>query len=105
MVNKHLRAQEVALQSRLSCSYLVDSGGAILPRQDEVFPYYAHFGRNLVQPSADERFQGIPQVAAVLYSCTAAGAYVPAMSDEVVIVRQQDTIFLGSQPLVKADTG
>ncbi|WP_432826497.1 carboxyl transferase domain-containing protein [Dactylosporangium sp. CA-092794] len=103
-VKKHLRAQEVALHNRLPCIYLVDSGGAFLPRQDEVFPDRDHFGRifyNQAQLSA----QRIPQIAAVLGSCTAGGAYVPAMSDEAVIVRNQGTIFLGGPPLVKAATG
>ena len=103
-VKKHLRAQEVALQNRLPCIYLVDSGGAYLPMQDEVFPDREHFGRifyNQAQMSAP----GIPQIAAVLGSCTAGGAYVPAMSDEAVIVRNQGTIFLGGPPLVKAATG
>ena len=103
-VKKHLRAQEVALQNRLPCIYLVDSGGAFLPRQDEVFPDREHFGRiffNQATMSASE----IPQIAAVLGSCTAGGAYVPAMSDENVIVRNQGTIFLGGPPLVKAATG
>ncbi len=103
-VKKHLRAQEVALQNRLPCVYLVDSGGAYLPMQDEVFPDREHFGRifyNQAQMSA----QGIAQIAAVLGSCTAGGAYVPAMSDEAVIVRNQGTIFLGVPPLVAAATG
>jgi 3-methylcrotonyl-CoA carboxylase beta subunit len=103
-VKKHLRAQEVALQNNLPCLYLVDSGGAFLPHQDEVFPDREHFGRifyNQATMSAKE----IPQVAAVLGSCTAGGAYVPAMSDEAVIVREQGTIFLGGPPLVKAATG
>src|SRR3954452_11138061 len=103
-VKKHLRAQEIARQNRLPCIYLVDSGGAVLPRQDEVFPDRDHFGRifyNQATMSAD----GIPQIAAVLGSCTAGGAYVPAMSDEAVIVRNQGTIFLGGPPLVKAATG
>jgi 3-methylcrotonyl-CoA carboxylase beta subunit/propionyl-CoA carboxylase len=103
-VKKHLRAQEVAFQNRLSCVYLVDSGGAFLPLQDEVFPDRDHFGRiffNQARMSAAR----IPQVAIVLGSCTAGGAYVPAMSDEVVIVRRQGTIFLGGPPLVKAATG
>ncbi|MDF9716442.1 carboxyl transferase domain-containing protein [Nocardioides sp. ChNu-99] len=103
-VKKHLRAQTVALQNRLPCLYLVDSGGAFLPMQDEVFPDREHFGRiffNQAQMSA----QGIPQLAAVMGSCTAGGAYVPAMSDETVIVREQGTIFLGGPPLVKAATG
>jgi 3-methylcrotonyl-CoA carboxylase beta subunit len=103
-VKKHLRAQEVALENRLPCVYLVDSGGAFLPLQDEVFPDRDHFGRiffNQAQMSA----RGIAQIAAVLGSCTAGGAYVPAMSDEVVIVKDQGTIFLGGPPLVKAATG
>jgi 3-methylcrotonyl-CoA carboxylase beta subunit len=103
-VKKHLRAQEIALENRLPCIYLVDSGGAFLPLQAEVFPDRDHFGRifyNQAQMSA----KGIPQIAAVLGSCTAGGAYVPAMSDETVIVRGQGTIFLGGPPLVKAATG
>ncbi|WP_460572200.1 carboxyl transferase domain-containing protein [Humibacter soli] len=103
-VKKHLRAQEVALENRLPCVYLVDSGGAYLPMQDEVFPDRDHFGRiffNQAQLSA----AGVPQLAAVLGSCTAGGAYVPAMSDENVIVRGQGTIFLGGPPLVKAAIG
>ena len=103
-VKKHLRAQEIALENRLPCVYLVDSGGAFLPLQDEVFPDREHFGRifyNQARMSAAD----IPQVAAVLGSCTAGGAYVPAMSDEVVIVKEQGTIFLGGPPLVKAATG
>jgi 3-methylcrotonyl-CoA carboxylase beta subunit len=103
-VKKHLRAQEIAEQNRLPCIYLVDSGGAFLPKQDEVFPDRDHFGRifyNQAQLSA----QGIPQIAAVLGSCTAGGAYVPAMADEAVIVKNQGTIFLGGPPLVKAATG
>jgi 3-methylcrotonyl-CoA carboxylase beta subunit len=103
-VKKHLRAQEVALGNRLPCIYLVDSGGAFLPRQDEVFPDREHFGR-IFYNQATMSAQGIPQVAAVLGSCTAGGAYVPAMSDEAVIVREQGTIFLGGPPLVKAATG
>lgn len=103
-VKKHLRAQEVALQNRLPCIYLVDSGGAFLPRQDEVFPDREHFGR-IFYNQATMSAAGIPQVAAVLGSCTAGGAYVPAMSDEAVIVREQGTIFLGGPPLVKAATG
>ncbi len=103
-VKKHLRAQEVALHNRLPCIYLVDSGGAFLPRQDEVFPDREHFGR-IFYNQATMSAQGIPQVAAVLGSCTAGGAYVPAMSDEAVIVRDQGTIFLGGPPLVKAATG
>ncbi len=103
-VKKHLRAQEVALHNRLPCVYLVDSGGAFLPRQEDVFPDREHFGRiffNQATMSAAE----IPQIAAVMGSCTAGGAYVPAMSDETVIVRNQGTIFLGGPPLVKAATG
>jgi 3-methylcrotonyl-CoA carboxylase beta subunit len=103
-VKKHLRAQEVALENRLPCVYLVDSGGAYLPLQDEVFPDRDHFGRiffNQAMMSA----AGVPQVAAVLGSCTAGGAYVPAMSDESVIVAGQGTIFLAGPPLVKAATG
>jgi 3-methylcrotonyl-CoA carboxylase beta subunit len=103
-VKKHLRAQEVALHNRLPCVYLVDSGGAFLPRQDEVFPDREHFGR-IFYNQATMSGLGIPQVAAVLGSCTAGGAYVPAMSDEAVIVRGQGTIFLGGPPLVKAATG
>jgi len=103
-VKKHLRAQEIALQNRLPCLYLVDSGGAFLPLQDEVFPDREHFGRIFFnQARMSER--GIAQIAAVLGSCTAGGAYVPAMSDECVIVREQGTIFLGGPPLVKAATG
>ena len=103
-VKKHLRAQTIAQQNRLPCVYLVDSGGAFLPMQDEVFPDREHFGRiffNQAQLSA----AGIPQIASVMGSCTAGGAYVPAMSDETVIVRNQGTIFLGGPPLVKAATG
>jgi 3-methylcrotonyl-CoA carboxylase beta subunit len=103
-VKKHLRAQEVALSNRLPCVYLVDSGGAFLPMQDEVFPDREHFGRIFFN-QATMSAAGIPQIAAVLGSCTAGGAYVPAMSDEVVIVRNQGTIFLGGPPLVKAATG
>jgi 3-methylcrotonyl-CoA carboxylase beta subunit len=103
-VKKHLRAQEVALHNNLPCIYLVDSGGAFLPRQDEVFPDREHFGRIFFN-QATMSARGIPQVAAVLGSCTAGGAYVPAMSDENVIVRNQGTIFLGGPPLVKAATG
>jgi 3-methylcrotonyl-CoA carboxylase beta subunit len=103
-VKKHLRAQEIALHNRLPCVYLVDSGGAFLPRQDEVFPDREHFGR-IFYNQATMSGQGIPQIAAVLGSCTAGGAYVPAMSDEAVIVRNQGTIFLGGPPLVKAATG
>lgn len=103
-VKKHLRAQEVALQNRLPCVYLVDSGGAFLPKQDEVFPDREHFGRIFFN-QATMSARGIPQVACVMGSCTAGGAYVPAMSDETVIVREQGTIFLGGPPLVKAATG
>jgi 3-methylcrotonyl-CoA carboxylase beta subunit len=103
-VKKHLRAQEVALQNRLPCLYLVDSGGAFLPMQDEVFPDREHFGRIFFN-QATMSAQGIPQLAAVMGSCTAGGAYVPAMSDETIIVRDQGTIFLGGPPLVKAATG
>src|SRR5271165_6285781 len=103
-VKKHLRAQDVARQNNLPCIYMVDSGGAFLPQQDEIFPDERHFGRifyNQAQMSA----QGIPQIAIVMGSCTAGGAYVPAMSDESIIVRNQGTIFLGGPPLVKAATG
>src|SRR5436853_695005 len=103
-VKKHLRAQEVAAQNRLPCLYLVDSGGAFLPLQDEVFPDRDHFGRiffNQARVSA----AGIPQIAVVMGSCTAGGAYVPAMSDQSVIVRNQGTIFIGGPPLVKAAVG
>jgi len=103
-VKKHLRAQEVARANRLPCIYLVDSGGAFLPMQDEVFPDKEHFGRIFFN-QANLSGQGIPQVAAVMGSCTAGGAYVPAMSDETVIVKEQGTIFLGGPPLVKAATG
>jgi 3-methylcrotonyl-CoA carboxylase beta subunit len=103
-VKKHLRAQEVALQNRLPCLYLVDSGGAFLPMQDEVFPDREHFGRIFFN-QANMSARGIPQIAAVMGSCTAGGAYVPAMSDETIIVRDQGTIFLGGPPLVKAATG
>ncbi|MFI1971781.1 methylcrotonoyl-CoA carboxylase [Streptomyces cinnamoneus] len=103
-VKKHLRAQEIALENRLPCLYLVDSGGAFLPMQDEVFPDRDHFGR-IFYNQARMSGAGIPQIAAVLGSCTAGGAYVPAMSDEAVIVRGQGTIFLGGPPLVKAATG
>jgi 3-methylcrotonyl-CoA carboxylase beta subunit len=98
-VKKHLRAQEVALANNLPCVYLVDSGGAFLPRQDEVFPDRDHFGR-IFYNQATMSARGIAQIAAVLGSCTAGGAYVPAMSDEAVIVRNQGTIFLGGPPLV-----
>ncbi len=103
-VKKHLRAQEIAAENRLPCIYLVDSGGAFLPLQDEVFPDREHFGRiffNQARMSA----AGIPQVAVVMGSCTAGGAYVPAMCDEAIIVRRQGTIFLGGPPLVRAATG
>lgn len=103
-VKKHLRAQEIALENRLPCLYLVDSGGAFLPRQDEVFPDREHFGR-IFYNQAQLSSRGIPQISAVLGSSTAGGAYVPAMSDESVIVRNQGTIFLGGPPLVKAATG
>jgi 3-methylcrotonyl-CoA carboxylase beta subunit len=103
-VKKHLRAQEVALHNNLPCIYLVDSGGAFLPEQDNVFPDREHFGR-IFYNQAQMSSKGIPQIAAVLGSCTAGGAYVPAMSDEAVIVRNQGTIFLGGPPLVKAATG
>lgn len=103
-VKKHLRAQEIAEKNHLPCIYLVDSGGAFLPMQDEVFPDRDHFGRifyNQAQMSA----KGIPQIAVVMGSCTAGGAYVPAMSDETIIVKNQGTIFLAGPPLVKAATG
>lgn len=103
-VKKHLRAQEIALENHLPCIYLVDSGGAFLPLQSEVFPDREHFGRIFFN-QATMSAHGIPQIAAVLGSCTAGGAYVPAMSDEAVIVRNQGTIFLGGPPLVKAATG
>ncbi len=103
-VKKHLRAQEVALANRLPCVYLVDSGGAFLPRQDEVFPDRDHFGR-IFYNQARLSSLGIPQIASVMGSCTAGGAYVPAMSDETVIVANQGTIFLGGPPLVRAATG
>ena len=103
-VKKHLRAQEIAFENRLPCIYLVDSGGANLPRQTEVFPDRDHFGR-IFYNQANLSAAGIAQIAAVMGSCTAGGAYVPAMSDETVIVRNQGTIFLGGPPLVKAATG
>jgi len=103
-VKKHLRAQEIALENRLPCVYLVDSGGAFLPLQDEVFPDREHFGR-IFYNQARLSAAGIPQVAVVMGSCTAGGAYVPAMCDESVIVKNQGTIFLGGPPLVKAATG
>jgi 3-methylcrotonyl-CoA carboxylase beta subunit len=103
-VKKHLRAQDIARENRLPCIYLVDSGGANLPRQDEVFPDRDHFGR-IFYNQATMSAVGIPQIAVVMGSCTAGGAYVPAMSDEAIIVRSQGTIFLGGPPLVKAATG
>src|SRR5690242_13650212 len=103
-VKKHLRAQEIAQQNNLPCIYLVDSGGANLPNQDEVFPDRDHFGRIFFN-QANMSAQGIPQIAVVMGSCTAGGAYVPAMSDESIIVRNQGTIFLAGPPLVKAATG
>jgi 3-methylcrotonyl-CoA carboxylase beta subunit len=103
-VKKHLRAQEIALENHLPCIYLVDSGGAFLPLQDEVFPDREHFGR-IFYNQARLSAANIPQVAVVMGSCTAGGAYVPAMSDESIIVRKQGTIFLGGPPLVKAATG
>jgi 3-methylcrotonyl-CoA carboxylase beta subunit len=103
-VKKHLRAQEIAAQNRLPCVYLVDSGGAFLPLQDEVFPDKEHFGR-IFYNQANLSSQGVAQVAVVMGSCTAGGAYVPAMCDESIIVKNQGTIFLGGPPLVKAATG
>ena len=103
-VKKHLRAQEIARENRLPCIYLVDSGGANLPHQTEVFPDREHFGR-IFYNQATLSSLGIPQIAVVMGSCTAGGAYVPAMSDETIIVRNQGTIFLGGPPLVKAATG
>ncbi|MFC0708882.1 carboxyl transferase domain-containing protein [Azorhizophilus paspali] len=103
-VKKHLRAQTIARENRLPCLYLVDSGGANLPRQDEVFPDREHFGRIFFN-QANMSAQGIPQIAVVMGSCTAGGAYVPAMSDETIMVREQATIFLAGPPLVKAATG
>ena len=103
-VKKHLRAQEIAMQNRLPCVYLVDSGGANLPHQAEVFPDREHFGRIFFN-QARMAARAIPQIACVMGSCTAGGAYVPAMSDETIIVRGQGTIFLGGPPLVKAATG
>jgi len=103
-VKKHLRAQEIAAENRLPCLYLVDSGGAFLPMQDEVFPDREHFGR-IFYNQANLSAAGIPQIAVVMGSCTAGGAYVPAMCDETVIVRDQGTIFLGGPPLVRAATG
>ena len=103
-VKKHLRAQEIARENRLPCIYLVDSGGANLPHQTEVFPDREHFGR-IFYNQATLSSLGIPQIAVVMGSCTAGGAYVPAMSDETIIVKGQGTIFLGGPPLVKAATG
>ncbi|MBZ0291452.1 MAG: methylcrotonoyl-CoA carboxylase, partial [Anaerolineae bacterium] len=103
-VKKHLRAQQVALENHLPCIYLVDSGGAYLPMQDEVFPDADDFGR-IFYNQARMSAAGIPQISAVMGSCTAGGAYVPAMSDETVIVKGTGTIFLGGPPLVKAATG
>src|SRR5271163_3673582 len=103
-VKKHLRAQEIARDNRLPCIYLVDSGGANLPHQTEVFPDRDHFGR-IFYNQATMSAAGIPQIAVVMGSCTAGGAYVPAMSDESIIVKNQGTIFLGGPPLVKAATG
>lgn len=103
-VKKHLRAQEIAMQNKLPCIYLVDSGGAFLPLQDEVFPDKEHFGR-IFYNQANMSAAGIPQIACVMGSCTAGGAYVPAMSDENIIVKGNGTIFLGGPPLVKAATG
>ena len=103
-VKKHLRAQEVARTNRLPCIYLVDSGGAFLPQQDEIFPDREHFGRIFFN-QANMSAEGVPQIACVMGSCTAGGAYVPAMSDESIIVRRQGTIFLGGPPLVAAATG
>src|SRR5437763_1712170 len=103
-VKKHLRAQDIARQNRLPCIYMVDSGGAFLPQQDDIFPDERHFGR-IFYNQAQMSSEGIPQIAIVMGSCTAGGAYVPAMSDESIIVRNQGTIFLGGPPLVKAATG
>ncbi|HMM87189.1 carboxyl transferase domain-containing protein [Azohydromonas sp.] len=103
-VKKHLRAQEIAQQNRLPCIYLVDSGGANLPNQDDVFPDREHFGR-IFYNQANLSAQGVPQIAVVMGSCTAGGAYMPAMSDETIIVKNQGTIFLGGPPLVKAAIG
>src|SRR6187401_1548803 len=103
-VKKHLRAQDIARQNNLPCVYMVDSGGAFLPLQDEIFPDERHFGR-IFYNQAQMSSAGIPQIAIVMGSCTAGGAYVPAMSDESIIVRNQGTIFLGGPPLVKAATG
>src|SRR6201997_2714013 len=103
-VKKHLRAQDIARQNNLPCVYMVDSGGAFLPLQDEIFPDERHFGR-IFYNQARMSALGIPQIAVVMGSCTAGGAYVPAMSDETIIVKEQGTIFLGGPPLVKAATG
>ncbi|HMT93683.1 carboxyl transferase domain-containing protein [uncultured Thiothrix sp.] len=103
-VKKHLRAQAIAIENRLPCIYLVDSGGAFLPLQDEVFPDKDHFGR-IFYNQANMSAQGIPQIAVVMGSCTAGGAYVPAMCDQSIIVKEQGTIFLGGPPLVRAATG
>ena len=103
-VKKHLRAQTIAEQNNLPCIYLVDSGGANLPRQDDVFPDREHFGRIFFN-QANMSAKNIPQIAVVMGSCTAGGAYVPAMADESIIVKEQATIFLGGPPLVKAATG
>src|SRR5205085_3238883 len=103
-VKKHLRAQDIARQNNLPCVFMVDSGGAFLPLQDEIFPDERHFGR-IFYNQAQMSSIGIPQIAIVMGSCTAGGAYVPAMSDESIIVRNQGTIFLGGPPLVKAATG
>src|ERR1700681_607874 len=103
-VKKHLRAQEIAIENKLPCVYLVDSGGAFLPLQSDIFPDREHFGR-IFYNQARMSAEGIPQVAAVMGSCTAGGAYVPAMCDENIIVREQGTIFLAGPPLVRAATG
>src|SRR5512145_3019986 len=103
-VKKHLRAQEIARENRLPCIYLVDSGGANLPQQDEVFPDREHFGR-IFYNQANLSAAGVPQIAVVMGSCTAGGAYMPAMSDETIIVEGQGTIFLAGPPLVRAATG
>ena len=103
-VKKHVRAQEIAQQNNLPCIYLVDSGGANLPNQDDVFPDRDHFGR-IFYNQANMSAQGLSQIAVVMGSCTAGGAYVPAMSDETIIVKNQGTIFLGGPPLVKAAIG
>src|SRR5271156_2563047 len=103
-VKKHVRAQEIAAENHLPCVYLVDSGGANLPNQDDVFPDRDHFGRIFFN-QANLSAQGIPQIAVVMGSCTAGGAYTPAMADETIIVKNQGSIFLGGPPLVKAATG